>query len=37
MVSIFKRQSIWIYLLFGLSNMGFEELNFGLPFTNVTL
>ena len=36
-MNIFNRQSICIYLLFGLSNLDFEERNFGLPFTRVTL
>ena len=36
-MNIFKRQSICIYVLFGQSNIDFEESNFGLPFTRVTL
>ena len=36
-MNIFKRQSICIYLLFGPSNMDFENGNFGLPFARVTL
>ena len=34
---IFNRQSICIHLIIALSNMDFEERNFGLPFTRVTL
>ena len=37
MVNIFKRQSICIYLSFGLSNMDFEERDFGLSFRRVSL
>ena len=36
-MNIFKRQSICIHLLFGLSNMDFEERNFWLPFTRAAL
>ena len=38
-MNIFKRQSIWFAYIFSfdLSNMDFEEHNFGLLFNRVTL
>ena len=36
-VNIFQHQSFCIYLLFGPSNMDFEDCNFGLQFARVAL
>ena len=34
-MNVFKRQSICLYLLFGLSNMDFDKRKLGLPFTRL--
>ena len=36
-MNILKDQSVCIYFLFGPSNMEFEDRNFGLQFTRVSL